>query len=330
MIRGLVIGKFYPFHKGHRHLIETGLSQVDCLTVLVCDNKTQNIPAETRADWINESVPNVEIRVIPDIVDPDDSKGWADYTRQVLGYVPDVVFTSEDYGESYARFLGCRHVLVDKERTTFPISGTQIRNRPYRYWDFLEPAVKACYALRVCVRGAESSGTTTMARALATHYKTIWVPEYGREYWIKKMRAGYTDRWTTDEFIHIATEQNKQEEKAARECNRILVCDTDSFATRLWHERYVGKPSPEVDKLSNRSAIRQYFLTNTDIPFIQDGTRDGQHIRERMHRRFEEELLRCKKPFLLLAGKHDERITLAVHRCDDLLREIPIPEKDKD
>ena len=42
---------------------------------------------------------------------------------------------------------------------------------------------KAHFAKRVVVVGVESSGTTTLAEALAEHYHTVWVPEYGRFYW---------------------------------------------------------------------------------------------------------------------------------------------------
>ena len=35
MKRGLVIGKFYPPHRGHKFLIETALNAVDHLDVLI-------------------------------------------------------------------------------------------------------------------------------------------------------------------------------------------------------------------------------------------------------------------------------------------------------
>ena len=35
---------------------------------------------------------------------------------------------------------------------------------------------------RVAIVGAESTGKTTLATALAEHYRTAWVPEFGRLY----------------------------------------------------------------------------------------------------------------------------------------------------
>ena len=34
---GVVIGKFYPPHRGHKHLIDTAQAQADQVTVIVCD-----------------------------------------------------------------------------------------------------------------------------------------------------------------------------------------------------------------------------------------------------------------------------------------------------
>ena len=34
--RGLIVGKFYPPHRGHKHLIDTARAQVDDLAVIVC------------------------------------------------------------------------------------------------------------------------------------------------------------------------------------------------------------------------------------------------------------------------------------------------------
>ena len=46
----------------------------------------------------------------------------------------------------------------------------------------MRPSNPAHDITRVVIIGSESSGTTTLARALAEHYRTMWVPEYGRMY----------------------------------------------------------------------------------------------------------------------------------------------------
>jgi NadR type nicotinamide-nucleotide adenylyltransferase len=294
------------------------LRSADEVTVIVCDHADQTIQGVLRASWLREIHPTARVIVVPDNVPADDSKAWADYTLQVLGYHPDVVFTSEAYGEAYAHHLNARHVSVDPHRALNPISGSMIRSDPFGHWEFLEPCVRAYFAARIVVIGAESTGTTTMARALAEHFCTAWVPEFGRSYWEGKLTGG-DSAWTTDEFTFIATQQNRFEDQLARVCNKLLICDTDSFATSIWHERYMESSSDEVDALSRGRAYALYLLTDIDAPFTQDGTRDGAHIREHMHMRFEEELQRRGKPYVLLTGDHRTRLLAAIEACDRVI-----------
>jgi NadR type nicotinamide-nucleotide adenylyltransferase len=156
-----------------------------------------------------------------------------------------------------------------------------------------------------------------MALALAGHYQTTWAPEYGRLY--TEGRLHTSSSWCTDDFVHIARVQNLLEDSLAESCNRILICDTDSFATSVWHERYMGDASAEVDALCVGRQYDLYLLTDADIPFVQDGLRDGEHIRDWMHGRFEERLKAWNKPYLVLSGSHEQRLRQAVAACDAIL-----------
>ena len=64
---GLTLGKFAPFHKGHQFLIETALSEVDKLVVVIyaCDELPQ-CPLFMRANWIKSLYPQVEIVLASD------------------------------------------------------------------------------------------------------------------------------------------------------------------------------------------------------------------------------------------------------------------------
>ena len=319
MTNGVVIGKFYPPHLGHKYLIDFAREHVDKLTVIICHKTGQVIPGELRAAWIMEMVPGIETKVVPDIYPEEDSKAWAEYTLSILSYAPDIVFTSEDYGRKYCEYMGSKHVLVDIERNTVPISSSKIKADPIKCWDYLAPPVRAYFARRVCVVGAESTGTTTMAIALAEHYQTTLVPEFGRAYYEAKIESPYISKWETSEFIFIAQQQNRIEDHLARYANKLLICDTDSFATSLWHERYVGVVSREVDSISYERHPDLYLMTDKDFPFVQDGTRDGDQVRLHMHGRFVKELELRHKPFLLLSGTHEERLKKAIEACDNIM-----------
>ncbi len=99
----------------------------------------------------------------------------------------------------------------------------------------------------------------------------------------------------------------------------MLVADTDAFATSVWHERYMGEMSEAVEHIANQSQHDLYLLTGDEIPFEQDGTRDGEHIRHDMHKRFEEKLKETNRPYILLRGTHEERMKEAIAAIDTLI-----------
>lgn len=315
---GVVIGKFYPPHRGHKYLIDTAAAAVEELTVIVCGKAEQLINGDLRAAWLRAIHPTARVLAIDDHYPDDDSRLWAALTVGWLGGPPDVVFTSEGYGDAYARYLGCDHILVDRARRIVPCSGTAIRADPLAHWAYLEPPVRGFLAKRVCLVGAESTGKTTLAAALAAHYRTAWVPEYGREYAEAKLARGEYDAWTSDEFTQIAAEQCRREDAAACQSAGLLICDTDAFATSIWHRRYLGARSPAVGALADSYRPDLYLLTDVAIPFVQDGTRDGEHIRAWMHETFIAELAAQGRRHALISGTPEARLAQAVELIDTL------------
>jgi NadR type nicotinamide-nucleotide adenylyltransferase len=324
MKRGFIVGKFWPPHRGHQYLIETARSQVEQLFVMLCQCPHEVPSGDLRIAWLRELYPDVHFILVDDTLGDDDSEGWAENTKRVLGFAPDVVFTSENYGESFAHFLSCQHVGVDKARQNVPVSGTKVRSAPLENWAFLSDVVRGYYAKRICLIGAESTGKTTLASQLAAHYHTSWLPEYGREYCEIKF-ARVTDMpWASEEFAHIARTQCEREDSAARSCNRVLVCDTDAFATSVWHERYLNFVSPEIEEIvRNHRAPDLYLLTDVDTPFVQDGTRDGEAIRGWMHERFIEKLTEQNRYYIMLSGSFNERFQQATAHIDSALNTLP-------
>jgi HTH-type transcriptional repressor of NAD biosynthesis genes len=170
---------------------------------------------------------------------------------------------------------------------------------------------------RVLIVGAESTGKTTLAMALAEHYQTTWVPEFGRLYTEARRPRG--ELWRSEEFTFIASEQVRMEDALARIANRVLIADTDAFATAIWHERYLGQPSADVLAIAAGRAYDLHVLTDVDTPFVPDDIRDGESIRDWMHKRFVDELSRMGVPVLFVSGPHEQRLKAALARIDALL-----------
>lgn len=85
-----------------------------------------------------------------------------------------------------------------------------------------------------------------------------------------------------------------------------------TFATALWHRRYVGWDSEVVAAHGGRCRCDLYLLTGDEIPFVQDGLRDGEHLRHAMHGWFERALREQTVPWQLLRGAPAARLERAL------------------
>ncbi len=173
---------------------------------------------------------------------------------------------------------------------------------------------------RIAIVGAESTGTTTLSRDLAKHYKTVWAPEYGRFYSEGKLFSSKASDWQSKEFEYIATAQNLLEDQMAEQSpNGLVICDTNAFATSIWHERYMKSRSHQVDQIAATHNHDLYILTGDEIPWEDDGTRDGKDIRHWMHQRFIERLEEDQKKYVIVSGSPKARLEKAVEAIDKTL-----------
>lgn len=144
---GFFGGKFLPMHKGHLYCIDTAARQCDHVTVLmfvggddelrICAERKDRILSvayrQAQLERVCALYPNVECHTV-DVTAlklPDGTEDWDAETPLVRQYVPhmDFVYSSEpSYGAYFARaYPEARHIIVDAERKTYPISSTLIR-----------------------------------------------------------------------------------------------------------------------------------------------------------------------------------------------------------
>lgn len=323
MTLGVTIGKFLPFHLGHRHLIRSARSQVDELVVIVAEHAGQTLTGAERARWIVEEHPDVEVIVTPDDL-PEAPGPWASRALELLrGRVPDVAFTSEDYGAAWAAAMGCTHQSIDAARSAVPVRGVDIRRDLAGSWDLLAPAAKAGLCRRVVVAGAESTGKTTLAAVLAERMRTVWIPEWGRTYW-EGRRHRPDQRWEAAEFVQIARQQATLEDALARSSHRVLIADTDALTTAVWAERYLGGVPDEVLAIAASREPDLTLVCAPDLPWVQDGTRESRQERRAMHERT---LALCEslgRTWSLVTGDGEVRVEHALAAIGPLLGFPPI------
>ena len=311
--RGMVLGKFMPPHRGHQHLIDFALECVEELSILVCSLKSEPIAGELRFQWMRELY-GTQAHVFH-ITDenpsyphehPDFWEVWTNSIKKVLPETPDLVFTSEDYGDELARRLGAKHILVDLRREQVPISATQIRENPLAYWEFIPSCVRPFFVKRVAIVGPESTGKTTLTEKLAKHFETSWTPEFAR---------GFLDEKGTDCLIEdialIAKGQIETEEEKAKEANKILFCDTDLMTTCIWSEYLFKECPPWIEEKSYEQKYDLTLLMNIDIPWVADPQRPAPHLRKYFLDWFKRELEKRERNYILISGNYEERFALA-------------------
>ena len=132
---------------------------------------------------------------------------------------------------------------------------------------------------RIAILGAESSGKSTLAAALAEHYNTLWVPEYLREFVDTHQRVPREE----DQY-GIARTQIERENAAALRADRYLFCDTTPLMTALYSKVYWGRVTAPLAALD---AVHDYALTLVtapDGPWVPDGLqRESEAVRQSVH-----------------------------------------------
>jgi len=310
---GLIIGKFMPPHRGHVHLVDAARARVGHATIVVCSRDCEPIPGALRVQWMRELFPDCAVLHLHEDLpqEPGESPGfwelWTAALRRLVPAGPDVVFTSEPYGDELARRLGARHVCVDPARATVPASGTAIRSDPLARWEDLPVPVRPYFLKRVVVTGAESTGKTTLARRLAEHFGTAWVPEHAR---------GMLDalgRFVREsDFPDIAAGQIASENSLARSADRLLFCDTDLNATVIYATHFFGRVPAWIADSSRSRRYDLFLLCDVDLPWVPDPQRDQPHRREFFHNWFRARLEEQGRPWALVSGTGEERFACAL------------------
>lgn len=338
---GLVVGKFCPLHLGHEFLIRHAKESCEELIVLsYTEPGIHGYDSSRREAWLKARFPDVTSlvldgprlaalgrqagieRVLPIPVDhePDDvhRRFVAWLLDEVMGKQADGVFTSEDYGDGFAKVLGRRfghrveHVCVDKTRRAVPISGTRIRADVHAHHAYLAPEVYASFIRRVCLLGGESSGKTTLATALAETLETTWVPEYGRELW--ELKRGQLQ---LEDMLTIARTQVRREEDSACQARRFLICDTSPLTTVFYSQNLFGQVADELLRLSGRT-YDLTLLCAPDFEFVQDGTRRNHEFRLRQHQWYMDVLGSKGIDYQVLRGPLEQRVASAASFLDVL------------
>ena len=172
--------------------------------------------------------------------------------------------------------------------------------------------------LKIVLFGPECTGKPTLAKLLANHYKSQWVPEFAREYLQKKWDK-FQKVCTKEDLLNIVSGQLKMESNKISKARKFLFCDTNILVTRIWSETHFdGYCDPEIIKLSEKLSYDYYLLTSIDVPWKKDDLRDRPYDREKMFSYFKETLDNNNKPYSIIKGSVEERLRNSIKILNNL------------
>jgi nicotinamide riboside kinase len=198
---------------------------------------------------------------------------------------------------------------------------------------------------KIVVIGPESTGKSTLCEQLATHYKTLWVKEYAREYLLRHgMKYSYKD------LLTIAKGQLAQEDSMAMELEQaraakkegtpdlagpangvqphpLLFVDTDMYVMRVWGEFVFGNCDPWILKQIADRRYDGYLLCRTDLPWVKDELREYPDLinREKLFHIYKDSMVNQNTPWAEIGGEADQRLKAAVHVVNTLTRAPQAP-----
>lgn len=316
---GLVLGKFMPLHRGHELLLKFAARFVNRLLVVVDNIPDAPIEAQIRCQWIQETIPQVEIFYIPEPQPqhPHEQEDfweiWRKCLLSLLPVKPDYVFASETYGFKLSEVMGAKFIPFDLKRENVPVSATMIRNNPLQHWDYLAEVVKPFYLKRICLFGPESTGKTTLSKELAAQFNTIAVPEYARLFIETKKEVSFED------MEHIAKGQIALEDSLAPYAKKLLFCDTNPLATTIWSRWLFGECTEKVTQLARCRHYDLYLLTAPDLDWQPDAVRYFPDKKEAFFEDCEKALKMQGCHYRKIEGRGPKRLEKAIEAVNSIL-----------
>lgn len=165
---------------------------------------------------------------------------------------------------------------------------------------------------RIVVIGSESTGKTTLARELATHFGALWVGEQARVYADRVKRA-----LTAEDVSPIASEQIAAEDaqfaEALRRKIRWLFLDTDLVSTVVYARHYYSTCPAWIEAEARARLADLYLLSDIDIDWTPDPVRDRPHSRATLHAEFRAALAEFGARVCSVRGTGESRIAAALN-----------------
>lgn len=171
--------------------------------------------------------------------------------------------------------------------------------------------------LKVAIIGPESSGKSTLCKALAAHYNTVWTEEFARAY---LHTHGVT--YNFEDLLTIAKGQLLLEDNLiAGTQASVVFFDTNLYVMEVWSEYVFGQCNHFILDAIARYEYDLYLLCVPDLPWEEDVLREYPDPAQRneIYQYYKTFMAFQHVPFCTIGGKYATRLADACGAIDKML-----------
>lgn len=169
---------------------------------------------------------------------------------------------------------------------------------------------------KIVIIGPESTGKSTLCEQLAVHYKTVWCPEFAREYLLQNGKD-----YTYEDLLRIAMGQLELEDTMVTLAKSHYFIDTDMYVMKVWCEVAFQQCHKWI---LNQIAIRKYdlyLLCDVDLPWVKDELREYPDLefRRKLFEMYKDIVINSGTKWAIISGTDAERLQMATSVIDTML-----------
>lgn len=184
---------------------------------------------------------------------------------------------------------------------------------------------------KIVVLGPESTGKSSLCKALAMHYSTAWCPEFAREYLTTNgMGYGFDDLSVIakgqlaleDRYTAMLTEKQKKHTVSTPAVgNAYLFIDTDMYVMKVWCEYVFGKCHFHILEEIVHRPYDLYLLCDIDLAWANDPLREypDEKPRQELYQIYKDILINQSVPWVNISGHYAERTAKAIAAIEGMI-----------